>query len=72
MYSIAFVKAYKIVHCQGYLFFFGFTHFHFIRIQIFNNGRRKISKTPLDSAYKYATRSHNMKAKQIIMNERSK
>ena len=46
-------------------------HIHFICIQIFNNDRRKFSKIPLDSAYKYATRSHNENVKQIIMNERS-
>ena len=53
------------------LLIFLFRTLYFIGIQIFNNGRRKFSKIPLDSAYKYATRSHNVKAKQVIMNERS-
>ena len=44
---------------------------YFIGIQIFNNGRRKFSNIPLDSTHKYATRSHNENAKQIIMNKRS-
>ena len=54
-----------------FLYFCRFHTIYFIGIQIFNNGRRKFSKIPLDSAYKYPTRSHDEKVKQIIMNERS-
>ena len=54
-----------------YIFVCLFHTIYFIGIQIFNNSRRKFSKIPLDSAYKYATRNHNKKAKQIIMNEQS-
>ena len=78
----AFVKAFTDEHTVGkllrlsvclyfHLYFCRFHTIYFIGIQIFNNGRRKFSKIPLDSAYKYVTCSHNEKAKQIIMNERS-
>ena len=76
--SIAFAKALTNAGTPGkflrpfvYISIFLFSTLYFIGIQIFNNGRRKFSKIPLDSAYKCATRSHNDKAKQIIMNERS-
>ena len=36
------------------LFIFLLHTIYFIGIQIFNNGRRKFSKIPLDSTYKYA------------------
>ena len=70
----ALVKAFTDVHMVGKPLRLSACLFHtiyFIGIQIFNNGHRKFSKIPLDSAYKYATRSHNEKAKQIIMNEQS-
>ena len=76
--SIAFAKALtnagtpsKFLRLSVYIFIFLYSTLYFIGIQIFNNGRRKFSKIPLDSAYKYATRSHNAKAKRVIMNERS-
>ena len=59
------------VYIYIFLFVCRFHSIYFIGIQIFNNGRRKFSKIPLDSAYKYATRSHNAKAKRVI-NERAK
>ena len=59
------------VYLYFHLYFCWFHTIYFIGIQIFNNGRRKFSKIPLDSAYKYKTRSHNEKVKQIIMNGRS-
>ena len=81
MYFIAFEKAFTdlgtpsksppFVRLFIYIFVCRFHTIYFIGIQIFNNRRRKFSKIPLDSVYKYATRSHNEKAKQIIMNERS-
>ena len=78
MYFIAFVKAYyrcaytaskppTLSVCLS----FCFAQFTLLVYKSLIMVVENVKKIPLDLAYKYATRSHNKKVKQIIMNERS-
>ena len=67
--SKAFVSTTVYSEQSSVVFFF--TIIHFICIQILNNCRRKFSKIPLDSTWKYATRCRNERNKLLWTSEKT-